>query len=208
VVSAVGHEVDFTIADFVADVRAPTPSAAVELVVPDKSELLRRLERLGAALVRTWRRRLVTARQHLDLMSRRLPDLRRPLSDLRLRLDERGEILVRRLSRSLHDRRQHLRLDGSRLFLLSPGRSLGLSRQRLEQAGQMLFQRWGRGLKEWRRHLDYCQSHLGQLNPLAILERGYAVATQLPEETVIRELIRVRVARGRLDGQVTEVGES
>jgi exodeoxyribonuclease VII large subunit len=58
VVSAIGHEVDFTIADFVADVRAPTPSAAVELVVPDKVELTRRLERFGASLYRGWRRHL------------------------------------------------------------------------------------------------------------------------------------------------------
>ncbi|MDD2903707.1 MAG: exodeoxyribonuclease VII large subunit, partial [Syntrophales bacterium] len=65
VVSAVGHEVDFTIADFVADVRASTPSAAVELVVPDKVELLRRLGHLEAALSLGWKRRVSAARQHL-----------------------------------------------------------------------------------------------------------------------------------------------
>ncbi len=90
VVSAVGHEVDFTIADFVADERAPTPSAAVELVVPDKAELNRRLDRLGATLAGTLARRREMARQHLDLMARRLPDLRRALVDLRLKVDDQG----------------------------------------------------------------------------------------------------------------------
>ncbi|MGB9294016.1 MAG: exodeoxyribonuclease VII large subunit, partial [Desulfobaccales bacterium] len=94
VVSAVGHEVDFTIADFAADLRAPTPSAAVELVVPDKAELSRRLQRLGASLVGAARRTRVAARNHLDLVARRLPDMGRRLVDLRLKVDDQGEALA------------------------------------------------------------------------------------------------------------------
>jgi exonuclease VII large subunit len=68
---------------------------------------------------------------------------------------------------------------------------------------------------ERRRHLEYCQAHLAQLNPLAILQRGYAVATLLPQETVIRDatlvemgaMVRVRVAHGRMDCDVREVTE-
>ncbi|MFA4903449.1 MAG: exodeoxyribonuclease VII large subunit [Desulfobaccales bacterium] len=213
VVSAVGHEVDFTIADFVADHRAPTPSAAVELVVPDKAELLRRLTRLGVTLARTLARRRDQARQHLDLMARRLPDVRRNLTDLRLRLDERSEVLVRRTRRAVIHQEQHLRLATSRLFLLSPRRALGTPRQRLEQAAARLGQCLCQRLVERRRHLDYCQTHLAQLNPLSILQRGYAVATLLPAETVIRDAalvppgaeIRVQVARGRMDCEVQKV---
>ncbi|MFZ5447498.1 MAG: exodeoxyribonuclease VII large subunit [Thermodesulfobacteriota bacterium] len=214
VVSAVGHEVDFTIADFVADQRAPTPSAAVELVVPDKAELERRLDRLGATLARSLARRRDQARQHLGLITRRLPDVRRNLTDLRLRLDERAEVLVRRARRVLINQDQHLRLAASRLFLLSPRRALGMPRQRLEQAAQRLGRSFCRRQAEQRRHLEYCQTHLEQLNPLAILQRGYAVATLLPEETVIRDAtlvplgsnIRVQVARGRMDCEVQKVG--
>ncbi|MEW6658737.1 MAG: exodeoxyribonuclease VII large subunit [Thermodesulfobacteriota bacterium] len=213
VVSAVGHEVDYTIADFVADVRAPTPSAAVELVVPDQGELKRRLARLAAALGLGWQRRVAAARQHLRLTSRLLPDLRRGLTDLRLRVDDQAETLARRLRRRVEDCRQQVRLGRSRIFLLSPRRSLGLARQRLEQAEQTLGQRWQGRIKEQRRHLDYLHSHLEQLNPLAILERGYAVATKLPEGTIIRDAgqappgaaIRVRVAKGRLDCEVKKV---
>ncbi len=213
VVSAVGHEVDFTIADFVADLRAPTPSAAVELVVPDKAELNRRLERLGASLGGAARRRREAARNHLHLVSRRLPDMGRRLVDLRLKVDDRGEALVRRARRVLAGQRQHLRLASSRLVLLSPRRALAPWRQRLEAGGQRLGQSWCRGLEDRRRHLAYCQSHLDQLNPLAILERGYAVATLMPRETVIRDAsqvdrgaaVRVRVARGRMDCEVQEV---
>ncbi|MGO9176668.1 MAG: exodeoxyribonuclease VII large subunit [Desulfobaccales bacterium] len=213
VVSAVGHEVDFTIADFVADLRAPTPSAAVELVVPEKAALIRRLERLGASLGGAARRTQVAARNHLHLVSRRLPDMGRRLVDLRLKVDDKGEALVRRARRLLAGQRQHLRLASSRLVLLSPRRALAPWRQRLEVGGQRLGQSCRRGLEDRRRHLDYCQSHLDQLNPLAILERGYAVATLLPKETVIRDAsqvdrgaaVRVRVARGRMDCEVKEV---
>ncbi|OGP71759.1 MAG: exodeoxyribonuclease VII large subunit, partial [Deltaproteobacteria bacterium RBG_13_58_19] len=205
VVSAVGHEVDFTIADFVADVRAPTPSAAVELVAPDKAELSRRLNRLGGSLYRGWRRQVETARRHVGLVARGLPDLRRRLLDLRLRLDDKAEMLERRFRRYLGGQAQQVRLAGSRLALLSPRRQVTLTRQGLEQAGFRLGQAWNRRQQELRRHLEYCQSHLEKLDPLAILQRGYAVATRLPEGTIIRDTltipfgskVRVRVAKGR-----------
>jgi exodeoxyribonuclease VII large subunit len=215
VVSAVGHEVDFTIADFVADVRAPTPSAAVELVAPDKTELTRRLDRLGASLYRTWRRHVEAERRHLAQVVRRLPDMRRQLVDLRLNLDEQGETLARRFKRRLDERRQEVRLAGSRLFLLSPGKAVIPARQRLEQLSQRLLRSWRQNLAERRRHLDYCARHLAKLDPMSILARGYAVATRLPEGTIIRDVleiplgsqVRVRVAKGRMDCEVLETGE-
>jgi exodeoxyribonuclease VII large subunit len=213
VVSAVGHEVDFTIADFVADKRAATPSAAVELVVPDRGELIRRLARLGATLAGTLARRRDMARQHLNLMARQLPDMRRSLVDLRLRVDDRAEMLVRRARRVVTHQDQALRLATSRLFLQSPRRALIAARQQLAQAAQLLGQSFCRRQAEQRRHLEYRQGRLEQINPLAILKRGYAVATLLPGEIVVRDAaevsagaaIRVRVAQGRMDCEVKEV---
>ena len=146
-------------------------------------------------------------------MARGLPDMRRSLVDLRLRVDERAEVLVRRSRRVVTQQDQALRLATSRLFLQSPRRSLVAARQRLAQAAQMLGQGWCRRQTEQRRHLEYSQSRLEQINPLAILARGYAVATLLPGETVIRNAtevsagaaIRVRVAQGRMDCEVKEV---
>jgi exodeoxyribonuclease VII large subunit len=215
VVSAVGHEVDFTIADLVADVRAATPSAAAELVAPDKADLQRRLDRRTAALARALRGRLEGARRHVVLLARGLPDMQRYLVDLRLKTDERAEILLRRFRRHLNGQRQQVRLDSSRLVLLSPRRAVLATRGHLGQMGQRLLAAWQRTQQSRRRHLEYCRSHLDKLNPLAILERGYAVATLLPAETVIRDAtqapvgaaVRVRVARGRLDCEVTEVAE-
>ena len=213
VVSAVGHEVDFTMADFVADVRAPTPSAAVELVLPSRGELKQRLGRLAWDLRRRLGSLVQGERRHLTGLARRLPDLRRLLTDLRLKVDDQEDRLARRFRSGLTARGQHLKLLSSRLSLLTPRRSLVLARQRLEQAGQGLLRDFSRLTQARRRHLEYCGSHLEQLSPLAILNRGYAVATKLPEGTIIRDAatvpqgaaVRVKVARGRMDCEVTEV---
>jgi exodeoxyribonuclease VII large subunit len=213
VVSAVGHEVDFTIADFVADVRAATPSHAVELVLPDRTELMRRLTRLRASLQRAWGRQLEGERRHLAAVSRRLPDLRRRLTELRLGLDEKGEGLARRVSRRLTDRRQDLRTAAARLALLSPGRTAAEWRRRLQHLTPRLALAWQGVIQTRRRHLEYAATHLQQLDPMAVLQRGYAVATTLPEGTVIRDAaqappgsrVRVRVAKGKLDCEVLDI---
>ena len=215
VVSAIGHEVDVTIADFVADVRAPTPSAAVELVVPDQAELGRRVDRLAASLWRGWRRHLEGERRHLLAVARRLPDLTRRLLELRLRLDDRADSLSRRFSRLRQARRQGLDIARSRLLLLSPRRSLSACRQSLEQVAPRLARSWRQTQEARRRHLDYCHSHLKKLDPVAILARGYAVATRVPEGTIIRDAfklpieteIRVQVAHGSMNCKVLEVGD-
>jgi exodeoxyribonuclease VII large subunit len=180
------------------------------MVVPDKSELLKRLHRLSAVAHRALSRNQASARQHLALVSRRLPDMRRGLIDLRLTVDERAERLSRRLRRQLARQEQDLRLAASRLLLLSPRRVVAGCRSRVEQNAQMLASCFCKLRQTRRRHLEYCETHLAQLSPLAILKRGYAVATLLPAGTVIREAaqapagssIRVRLAQGRLDCEV------
>ena len=120
------------------------------------------------------------ARQHLYLMARRLPDMRRSLVDLRLMVDEQAEALVRRTRRLLTAPAAGPQPGELPPLSLSPRRALTGARQRLAQAAQRLGQSWRRR-QEPRRHLEYCQSRLEQLNPLAILQRGYAVATLLPQ---------------------------
>ena len=101
------------------------------------------------------------ARQHLYLMARRLPDMRRSLVDLRLKVDDKAEVLVRRTRRAVTHQDQALRLATSRLFLLSPRRTLTAARQRLDQAAQMLGQSFRRRQTEPRRHLEYMSEPAG-----------------------------------------------
>jgi exodeoxyribonuclease VII large subunit len=212
VISAIGHEIDFTIADFVADVRASTPTAAAELVVRRQEELRDTLGRLAAGIQHRLQSLLQGKKERLSLMSRRLSDPRRRLVNLRLRLDDRLEQLWRVWQGNLRQQKHRLRLAQSRLSLMSPRREADSQRQILAQKTQDLRQSIARQLNQQRQLVSHLQARLQPLNPLAILDRGYAVVT-LPDQTVIRDLrqvqvggeVHVRVAHGCMDCQVKKV---
>lgn len=217
VVSAVGHETDFTISDMVADQRAPTPSAAAELVFPHRRELLQRLERN--------RRGLRMAVERLDVrLNNRLQRLSRWFrGDHYLRIlvarSEELERLQRELSRNLAGsvRQGSLRLEQAGLDRM--GRALDrLGRQqesRLEQAGDRLRLSGQNVLQQAEDRLRNGGRSLGLLNPRAILNRGYAVIRreQSPTPVVdsrgirVGENLSVELARGKLSVRVSRTGE-
>ncbi|OGQ52136.1 MAG: hypothetical protein A3I10_04655 [Deltaproteobacteria bacterium RIFCSPLOWO2_02_FULL_57_26] len=120
VISAVGHEIDFTIADFVADHRAPTPTAAAEMVVPRKEELKARLQILGSRMERMILTRIAAEREAWDQMVRRLVDPRRRLRENQMRLDELSLSLWRRFRDHLDRLKSRLTHGAGRLGTLSP----------------------------------------------------------------------------------------
>jgi exodeoxyribonuclease VII large subunit len=120
VVSAVGHEVDFTISDLVADRRAPTPTAAAALVVPDRGDLLTRIDQLALALRSGMQRRIRQEREHTAALARHLRDPRHVLKNVRLRIDELTERAAHAVSGRLRFAEQRLRGAGERLHALSP----------------------------------------------------------------------------------------
>jgi exodeoxyribonuclease VII large subunit len=120
VITAVGHEVDFTIADFVADRRAPTPTAAAEIVVPKSLDLLRRLASIEEALLRAIERKIQRGRGDWRRLVRRLIDPARRLREHQQRLDEASLALLRAVQRRLRQARDELGLSAGRLHALSP----------------------------------------------------------------------------------------
>jgi exodeoxyribonuclease VII large subunit len=120
VVSAVGHEVDFTIADFVADVRAPTPTAAAEMVVPRRGDLFERIEALQLQLQKCIQFKLSDTRENFTSWVRRLADPGRKLHENQQRLDELSLDLLRRVQDRLREGKDHLAHQSGRLGALSP----------------------------------------------------------------------------------------
>ena len=120
VISAVGHEIDFTIADFVADQRAPTPTAAAEMVVPRKADLLEQVEALELQLHKCMEFKLANARENLTLWVKRLADPGRKLRENQQRVDELSVDLLRRMQSGLRACKERLNHEAGRLNALSP----------------------------------------------------------------------------------------
>jgi len=187
-VSAVGHEVDFTIADFVADARAPTPTAAAALVVPDQEEIAATLGRAAGGLRRGLVRRTEACGERLATLERRLGDPRRRVVDVRQRVDELGTRSVAALRRHLSWERREVATLSARLARSGPAARAGAMRQRVQGAAEHL--RLGLVLRIRAAHaaIEHGASRLEALSPLACLARGYAIVRQGgPGGPVVRE---------------------
>ena len=195
VVSAIGHEVDFTIADFAADLRAPTPSAAAELLVPDAAELIATLRRQAARLAQFQRRMLELRAQRLDHLLARL-NAQRPQARL-LRAEDRLRQLHRRLSSGA---RANVDRSDSRLALLRTRMLAQHPLARLERGAERARALRGRldvgmraGIEQRRSRLAELARTLHAVSPLATLERGYAILTERETGRVVRSSAQVRV---------------
>ena len=213
VVSAVGHEIDFTIADFVSDMRAPTPSAAAELVVPMRSDLTQQIRALNARLVNAGERLLKLRKDRLEALSERVRDPRRRLVDLRLGLDERFNNLTASLVRRVRTERDRLRHFETHLQYLSPGVKLANLTFVLDNMRKSMITGIFRQVEALRVRLAGRTAVLDSLSALSVLARGYAVARTLPEGRVISDagelttgdLVGINVAKGRFDAVVTKI---
>ncbi len=212
VVSAVGHETDFTIADFVADLRAPTPSAAAEKLVPDQRDWLNQLASHQSRIQQSMRRLLQRSGIALSQLANRLRDPRRELLDRAQRLDEL-EIRLQNSRRDWLDRpRQTLDNADRRLKLQSPRRQLDHHRQQVQRLSDQLQQTTRRRLTLAQDNLSHLGQSLHLVSPLATLGRGYAIV-QTAEQTIVRDAaalapndrITARLSQGAVDATVTRI---
>jgi exodeoxyribonuclease VII large subunit len=211
IVSAVGHETDVSISDFVADVRAPTPSAAAELLAPDSSELVQRLHNLQRRLHLRMHNRLERERMRLDGLSRRLRHPGERLRQQAQQLDDLEMRMQRAFERQLNNRRERLARLETRLAGQHPGRTLKLLRQRLDSLAERLPRAIREGLKQRRLQLQSQVQTLNAVSPLATLGRGYSIllderhrAIRSAADTHPGQRLKARLADGELDVRVED----
>ncbi len=215
IISAVGHEIDFTIADFVADLRAPTPSAAAELVVPNRRELLERMENLDFRLLNNQRKIVRLLSEGVASLTTRLKDPRRRIADFRLHLDDTALALKDGVRRRLENRKNSLLYTNKLLLYMNPAARVGEYTFRIETLKETMTARIGFFLGDLKNMLQQDIAILNSLSPLSVLERGYGIVRRLPDNTVVREAesltegcqVSVRVLSGSFTAQVTKISK-
>ena len=215
VVSAVGHETDFTIADFSADLRAPTPSAAAELITEAQHKVAERVASLDVRLERAARFQLLHARQRVDSLHVERAEWR--MNTLLNRLDQRLDDCVLSLERDARERLHSLRrriaeLDGVVLWH-DPRRLLGETRERMTASCTRLDRIMEHFVRELGTHHHATEARLHALSPLEVLDRGYALV-QNADGVLIRssaqlaagDLVRTRLSDGSFSSRVVQEG--
>jgi exodeoxyribonuclease VII large subunit len=213
VISAVGHEIDFTIADFVADLRAPTPSAAAELVVPMRRELIESLENLRVRMIGNSRRAKKMLREKTVLLRDRIRDPRRKIADMRIGIDDITARLTTATTRELDGRKSIIHNLGENLTYMSPVTDIRDNKLILENLGKSMTAGLCHYMDTLKNRVEGNLTMLDMLSPLSVLKRGYSIVKKLPEGSIIKESgsvtvgddVAVKVSSGSFNAKVTEV---
>ena len=213
IVSAIGHETDFTICDFVADLRASTPSAAAELVVPQRLELLTKIINLKKRAIAGYGRYMTDRRKGLAGLQERFKDPRRLLIDLQIHLDD----VQQRMQRDMRHQRQYL---GNKLQKLELSLKHQNPAKQVQEIRMLLNNLQKDTLTNWRSYWAVRQERLrknaavlSSLSPLAVLQRGYSITRKLPSGEIVRqagalltnEEVNIQLARGNFDARIEKI---
>jgi exodeoxyribonuclease VII large subunit len=215
IISAVGHEIDFTIADFVADVRAPTPSGAAEIIVPSQSDWQRQIAGIATRIARVGQRSLEDKAQELDWLGKRLiaSSPAATLQRQRDRLREQSGRLSSSIRQQIFRRLYQLQANSSELMKLSPALSVQRSIGQLNQIRQRLATAAESKVSDASHKIALLGRALHSVSPLATLDRGYAIVRREDADAALMDTkdikqgddIRTRLARGEFTATVKKV---
>ena len=213
IISAVGHEIDFTIIDFVADVRAPTPSAAAEIAVPDRAEWLSQMGNYYHRLQLLMRHYLTCQVRHLNQLQKRLIHPGGQISQQMQRLDQLSEKLCRACRQIIASKQQRLIM--WRMRLKRPQDSMAIHQVKLGQMSKQLHYAIQHILRRHKEGLGEKIRMLKAVSPLNTLERGYSIATLDKTEKVLTsvddvqlgQFINVRLQYGKLHCKVQDISD-
>ena len=214
VISAVGHEIDFTISDFAADLRAPTPSAAAELVVKDKNVLLETVITLNKRFLRNIRGILAESKVKLKNLTGRkvLLDPLTPIHEKQQKLDEITLRMERGVKKIFETQKARIQSSGKHLFLLNPLVKIKQHKTLLAEQDKKIITQMNFKLNILRNSINATMKRLDSVSPLSVLKRGYAVCRTYPEGKVLKdsrkasigEFVKVQLSKGKLLCNVTD----
>lgn len=216
IVSGIGHEVDFTIADMVADIRAATPTAAAELISPNQLELHTKIRQQRARLNTAMQSCLRQAQQHLKWLQSRLPHPQQQVLQLTQRIDDYQQRLVMNMSHQLRHTRSCLSNLSNKLHALHPGNAIKQQQQALTHLLHRFKTQMRTLLDTKHNQLKQVAHTLDAVSPLATLERGYAIVTNIKNNHVITraaqskpgDRVKARLYRGEITCLVEEINET
>lgn len=193
VISAVGHETDYTISDFTADMRAPTPTAAASMAVPEKKRLEEELLGLHVRLHEALKWQLEDGRIRFAALSRRLVDPRKKIYDHRLRLDDLTRCMARAMHREIKNHRTGHIWWSDRLSKASPLVTAKRGRDEIERLKRRLTRAMNHRLSQKREALIRHETSLTALSPQLVLDRGYSIVRDLKSGEVITRASQVKI---------------
>ena len=213
IVTGIGHEIDFTIADFVADQRAPTPTAAAELITPHQDEIQNRVQQLRMRLQHLLQTRLQRAEEKLHWLSRHIQHPGRRVQDWSQRLDETQVRLFNAMTHKLRHSAAHITQLHTQLQVNNPRSLLQSYQKQLVYLEQRVASAMTHQLQHQSQSLANLAHALDTVSPLATLQRGYAIVTRIADNQILRvstqtrsgEQIRARLAHGQLLCKVESV---
>jgi len=213
VVSAVGHEIDTTIADLAADLRAPTPSAAAEILVVEKEQIKGRVKESRTRMFNAVTSRIVRERERLERLTSRIKDPRRAMAENWQRLDELAGRLERAIRQKIAAFNQRLASEERALMFASPMKKLQLMREQLSVLTRSLIKGISRLLEQKNSELAKLYGRLNDLSPLGVLERGYSITRKISSGEILTcstqvdrgELVEIILFRGELECKVQRI---
>ncbi|MFN3696094.1 MAG: exodeoxyribonuclease VII large subunit [Pseudobdellovibrio sp.] len=207
VISAVGHEIDFTICDFVADLRAPTPSAAAELVAKSSHEIIQKIEQLDRLLKLAIQKRLQQKQQQLLLQSKRLIDPKKKLQDLFIRNDDLYSRLELAIDNYLMSKSKDIKMLESRL--VSPVQIVQQKRLVIQKQEMRLQTALKNKTTQLKYKVENAMALLDSLSPLKVVDRGFSIATTQSKKVVKSikqvkkgDVITIKVTDGLIETEV------
>ena len=192
VISAVGHEIDFTIADLVADTRAPTPSAAAEIAVPDLAEISNQIKELHRLLVNNWDRTIQVFRLKLQNAALRLISPKAMVEQAHQRIDDTSNRLTLTLENTLARKADQLSQSRAQLRILGPGRQLQRAKTELSAKTNRLLRVARDRLSKDKERLASLTRVLESVSPLPTISRGYAIVQDEKSKKVITQGAELR----------------